>query len=334
MKSLLAFALLTAWGCSAPKQAQFTITGCDAAVTAWAGAVDWAPAPEPVLAAGEAGAWDAVDLLNPSVARWRGGWINLYSGYDGATWRTGAAFSNDGRVWRKHPAPVLEPDPATWEGGYIAANGATLALNGELRHWYQSGPRDAARIGLAISFDGLDWRKAASPVFGPGAEGAWDESAVADPNVIACGDALYLFYLGQNRFGVQRLGLARSTDGGESWQRSHLNPILETGGAGEFDEGGLGEPAVLFADRAFWMLYVGRDADERRKLGWARSDDGLRWSKTGPVLSGDQPWNEAVVCDPEWLVVDGRPLLLFGGGDTPSPDENLNGRIGVAELAP
>lgn len=328
---LAASALLLLSACSTPQQAQFTVTGCEAAAVAWSGAVDWAPAAEPVLERGPAGAWDSVDLLNPSVARWQDGWINLYSGYDGKTWRTGAAFSADGLVWRKEAAPVIEPDPASWEGDYIAANGATVAARSRLWHWYQAGPRNQTRLGLATSTDGKSWRKEPAAVLGLGAEGSWDESAVGDPYALACGEWFYLYYLGQDRFGVQRLGVARSADG-KNWQRSHRNPILETGGAGAFDERGLGEPAVLLAEDGFWMLYVGRDAAERRRLGWAHSDDGVRWAKTGPVLSGNQPWNEAVVCDPEWLIEDGRVRLLFGGGDRPSPDESLNGQVGWAEL--
>lgn len=328
---VLAASALLWCGCSAPRQAQFVVTGCEAAVVAWGGATGWAPAPDPVIKRGPAGAWDSVDLLNPSAARWQDGWINLYSGYDGETWRTGVAFSDDGVTWRKQAEPVIEPDSASWEGAYIAANGATVAARGSLWHWYQAGPRNRTRLGLATSADGLAWQKEPDAVLGPGTAGAWDESAVGDPYALACGEWFYLYYLGQDRFGVQRLGVARSPDG-KNWQRSHRNPILETGGVGDFDEGGLGEPAILVAPDGFWMLYVGRDAEERRRLGWAHSKDGVVWSKTGPVLGGDQPWNEAVVCDPEWLLGDGRARLLFGGGDRPSPDEDLNGQVGWAEL--
>lgn len=323
--------LLAVAACAPPRQAQFTVQDCQASEAAFRGAADWTPAPNPVLERGPAGAWDSMDVLNPSVARWEGGWINLYSGFDGRTWRTGVARSSDGLEWTKTADPVIEPEPATWEGDYIAGNGATVAARGMLWHWYQAGVRNAPRIGLAVSADGVSWRKFAEPALSPGAHGAWDEQAVGDPYVLACGEWFYLYYLGQDRFGVQRLGVARSADG-KSWQRSHRNPILETGGQGEFDERGLGEPAVRFADGGFWMLYVGRDAAERRKLGWARSEDGVRWQKTGPVLAGSDSWNRAVVCDPEWVELDGRVKVLFGGGNRPSPDENLNGQIGVAAL--
>ena len=327
----LALSLL---GCEAPRQAQLTLSGCAAVEAVWGGPGDWRPDPAPILEPGPPGAWDSVDALNPSVARFGNGWINLYSGFDGKVWRTGAALSDDGRHWRKaEGGPVLAPDPASWEGDYIAANGATAVRDGRLWHWYQAGPRNQTQLGLAVSDDGRAWRKDPNPVFGPGAGGAWGESGVGDPYVLACGEHFYLFYLGQNRWGVQRLGVARSSDG-RHWQRSHRNPILEPGGPGEFDERGLGEPAVLFAANEYWMLYVGRDGGERRRLGWARSADGVRWSKSGPVLAGSEGWNEAVVCDPEWVVIDGGLHVLYGGGDRPSPDENLNGRIGLARLSP
>jgi predicted GH43/DUF377 family glycosyl hydrolase len=283
-----------------------------------------------VIEPGAAGAWDAVDALNPSVVRFQGRYFNFYSGFDGKTWSTGLATSNDGRSWQKHAGnPVIRPDQA-WEGGYIAANGATLARGDVLLHWYQAGSRNRTRIGFAHSADGVEWLRAPEPVLGYGPAGSWDESAHGDPNAVACGEWIYLYYLGQNRFGTQRLGVARSRDG-MHWQKSHLNPVLETGGSGEFDERGLGEPAVFFADGAFWMLYVGRDKDEQRRIGWARSEDGVHWQKSSRpgVIAGDQPWNAAVVCDPEVLVDQGRLMILFGGGDRPSPDENLNGRIGV-----
>lgn len=326
-------ALLVFSACAPPRQAQFTLSGCAALDAVWGGPSDWEPSPDPVLEPGPAGAWDSVDALNPTIVRWRGGWLNLYSGFDGKRWRTGLARSSDGLHWHKDGSePILAPDPSSWEADYIAANGATAVRDGKLWHWYQAGPRNRTRLGLAVSGDGAAWTKDPSPVFETGAAGAWDEAAVGDPYALACGEYFYLFYLGQDRFGVQRLGVARSLDG-RHWQRSHRNPILETGGAGEFDERGLGEPAVLFARDQYWMLYVGRDASEQRRLGWARSADGVVWSKSGPILSGAQPWNQPVVCDPDWVVVDGRLQVIYGGGNRPSPDENLNGRIGLAALA-
>jgi predicted GH43/DUF377 family glycosyl hydrolase len=324
-------ALLAACGPSfGPSQARFTVGPCEALAVSGIADTNWRIAPLPLLEPGPEGSWDSVDTLNPSVVRFQNRYLNLYSGFDGKTWSTGLATSSDGLVWRKHPNnPLLRPEQ-DWEEDYIAANGSTVVRGADLLHWYQAGPRNQTRIGFAHSADGMTWERWSAAVLDYGPVGSWDEAGLGDPYAIACGEWIYLYYLGQNRRGVQRLGLARSRDG-VHWQKSHLNPLLEPGGAGEFDERGLGEPAVFFADGSFWMIYVGRDAGEQRRLGWARSDDGVIWQKTSRpgVIEGDQPWNQAVVCDPEILVDRGRLLILFGGGDRPSPDENLHGRIGV-----
>jgi predicted GH43/DUF377 family glycosyl hydrolase len=144
-----------------------------------------------------------------------------------------------------------------------------------------------------------------------------------------------MFYLGQNRLRVQRLGVAISTDG-VHWRKSHRNPLLEPGGPGAFDERGLGEPAVFSSAGEHWMLYVGRDAEERRRIGWARSTTGVDWEKAPErgLLDSPAEWAGAVMCDPSIGTIEGRPAVWFGGGSRPSPDENLDGAVGVGFLEP
>jgi hypothetical protein len=64
----------------------------------------------------------------------------------------------------------------------------------------------------------------------------------------------------------------------------------------------------------------------------ARSRDGVAWERTKLVIAGEQDWNRAVVCDPSVLVEGDQVRVWFGGGNRPSPDENLNGAIGVGTL--
>ncbi len=285
----------------------------------------------PVLQRGAAGAWDSVDVLNPSVVKVGGTYYNLYSGFDGSSWHTGLATSSDGVAWQKQGV-VLSPGPGGWESGYIAANGSLASDGQQFLYWYQAGPRGHTRIGLARSQDARTWVKHPRPVLEAGAAGGWDETAVGDPYVVRCGETFYLYYLGQNRRGLQRLGLARSTDG-IHWQKSHRNPILDTGAPGEFDEIGLGEPAVFLNSERFYMLYTGRDHQENRRIGWAQSGDGVNWEKTpADLLAGSEPWNAAVVCDPTIWPQKDQILVWFGGGKRPSPDENLDGEIGLARI--
>jgi predicted GH43/DUF377 family glycosyl hydrolase len=281
---------------------------------------------DPVLARGAPGEWDSVDALNPSVVRFRGSRWNFYSGFDGSTWRTGAAVEQDGR-WRKLGA-VLSPEG--WEGAYIAANGSAVAADGEILYWYQAG--DPPRIALARSRDGTSWTRLPRPVMETGPYGSFDQRAVADPYVIRAGERYYMFYLGQDRARRQRLGVARSSDG-VRWEKLRSNPLLELGAPGSFDELGLGEPAVWTSGGQWWMLYTGRDRLERRRIGLARSSDGVRWSKDAqfPPFDGGEAWNRMVVCDPHVELESGGPLRMwYGGGDLARPAQGLNGQIGLA----
>jgi len=292
----------------------------------------WDPLPAPVLTRGAAGEWDSVDVLNPSVVKRGAVYYLLYSGFDGGTWRTGLALSFDGLSWTKR-GQVLSPGPAAWEGAYIAANGSVLLSGDEFLYWYQAGTPPG--IGLARSRDGLRWSKAAEPVLQGGPRGSWDERGVADPYVIQVGGRYYLYYLGQDRARRQRLGVARSEDG-IHWQKLLSNPILELGGAGAFDESGLGEPAVWASQGRYWMLYTGRDRSEYRRIGQAWSSDGVRWRRlpADSVFAGTSAWNSKVVCDPSVLVDGGRLRVWYGGGDVAAPAQNLHGQIGVALLEP
>ncbi len=76
---------------------------------------------------------------------------------------------------------ILSPDPRTWEGSYIAANGSALFHENQFWYWYQAGPRERPRIGLARAADTHSWRKEPKPVLEPGPYGSWDEYGVADP---------------------------------------------------------------------------------------------------------------------------------------------------------
>jgi len=283
----------------------------------------WEARPEPVLSHG-----DASDVLNPSVVRFQNTYWNLYSEFDGKTWHTSAATSPDGFTWTKL-GRVLSPQG--WEGSYMAGNGSALVVGDEIFYWYEAG--DPLRITLARSRDGKNWSRHGEPVVPLGPPGSFDESDVADPYVIRSGDRFYLFYLGQDRARRQRLGIARSSDG-ITWEKLRSNPILELGAAGSFDEAGLGEPAVWTSGGQWWMLYTGRDRSEHRRMGLAHSIDGVRWERVPNFLiSGSNPWDSQVICDPSVeQMPDGSIRVWFGGGDVARPDQGLHGQIGVGVL--
>jgi predicted GH43/DUF377 family glycosyl hydrolase len=318
---LLVTVALVLSGCG--RYADFTLPAPESAGPA--GPFTWTASPESVLSPAD---WDSHDVLNPSVVRWRGAYWNLYSGFDGHTWHTGAAISRDGEHWEDR-GRVLSPEG--WEGTYIAANGSALVVGDELLYWYQTG--DPPRIALARSRDGAAWTKHGEAVVPLGPRGSFDERGVADPYVIRTGAEFYLFYLGQDRATRQRLGVARSSDG-VRWEKLRANPVLELGSPGGFDENGLGEPAVWSSGGWYWMLYTGRDRAERRRIGLARSRDGVNWErdlKFTPI-AGTEAWNSMVMCDPTVELTPAGVRVWFGGGDVAHPAENIHGRIGVGIL--
>lgn len=312
MKQLLLLSLLLA-GCG--RYADFTLPAPEKSGPA--GGFRWEAAAGPVLSRGE-----AVDVLNPSVVRFHDEYWNFYSEYDGKQWHTSAATSPDGANWTKL-GHVLSPP----EGSYIAANGSALVVEDEILYWYETGY--PLRLALARSLDGRTW-SLEGEVLSTGPYRSFDEIAVADPHVIRAGEYFYLYYLGQDRASRQHLGLARSRDG-ITWEKLRTNPILEGGRAGAFDEE-LGEPAVWSSGGNWWMLYTGRAHDEHRKLGLAKSDDGVHWERIPETLIAGHGWSGKVIADPSVEVQPDGVRVWFGGGDIASPDQNLHGQIGVGFL--
>jgi len=304
LKRVILFAFIS---CSCGKYANFTLPPPDAAGPK--GPFHWEASAEPVLTRGD---WDSGDVLNPSVVRFHGEYWNLYSGYDGKTWSTGLAKSSDGIHWIKE-GKILSPD---------AGNGSALVVGEQVMYWYQTGSP------VTIALSNL---KTSAIVLRTGPRGSWDEMGVADPDVIARNGEFYLYYLGMDRARRQRLGVARSRDG-VVWEKLISNPIMELGEPRAFDEMGLGEPAVWSSGGSYWMLYTGRARGEKRRIGLARSADGIHWSREPLVIEGTSDWDREVVCDPAVEVLPDRVRVWFGGGDVARPDQGLHGQIGVGVL--
>lgn len=104
------------------------------------------------------GSWESVDVLNPSVIRWNGQYYNYYSGWDGTTWRTGLATSQDGIEWeRSVDNPILDVREEEWDSSYIAANGSAVVFNDKIYYFYQGKDADTGSpaIGLAVLDEGI-----------------------------------------------------------------------------------------------------------------------------------------------------------------------------------
>jgi predicted GH43/DUF377 family glycosyl hydrolase len=150
--------------------------------------LNWKVRETPVM---ERGA--ALDVLNPSVVRWRNEYLNLYSVFDGKRWNTRVAASADGLAWTDRGEALNAG------ADYIAANGGVVEFGGELIYAYQMGVKGKTEIGLARSADGLKWVAGSRPILETGPRMSWDEISLGDPYLMVEGKTIYLFYLGEDR---------------------------------------------------------------------------------------------------------------------------------------
>ncbi len=83
------------------------------------------------------------------------------------------------------------------------------------------------------------------------------------------------------------------------WDKNEINPILQFGETGDWDESSAYMPRVIYHDNMYKMYYSGNQGDEYH-VGLATSDDGVNWVKdaTNPIILEENPgaWdvNQAV----------------------------------------
>ncbi|MBI4330439.1 MAG: hypothetical protein HY673_04060 [Chloroflexi bacterium] len=154
----------------------------------------------------------------------------------------------------------------------------------------------------------VGWQKQATPVLPLGPAGTWDSSAAANVSVVKDGSTLKMYYSGQNLAGRFQIGVATSTDGGITWSKHPGNPVVPAGSASAWDAEGVASPAVVIDGSTYKMWFMGRDASDMTRIGYATSTDGgLTWSKrTTPVLTAQHAFEAAGV---------GSPAVIKDSGD-------------------
>ena len=72
-----------------------------------------------------------------------------------------------------------------------------------------------------------------------------------------------------------------------TWTKSGSNPVLEEGGTGEWDYGGVGAACVIEDGSTYKMWYTGLHVGPWPEIGYATSPYGITWTKYGttPVLT-------------------------------------------------
>ena len=170
----------------------------------------------------------------------------------------------------------------------------------------------------------IDWTKYESnPVLIAGPDN-FDIIALGQPTVLYDEGIIKMWYPGVGDDGKARICYATSIDG-ISWTK-HITPVLDVGGAGEWDRGWMDTPEVVKVAGVYYMMYYGDTmqlpAEISSSMGMAYSDDGLTWTKSplNPVFTkaniGD--WDGTWVESPALIYdeIEEEFLMYYNGVDT------------------
>jgi hypothetical protein len=297
---------------------------------------DWTKnAGNPILVPGPSGSWDS-DAAEMGSVVFDGTMYHMwYGGQDGNAFRIGHATSTNGLLWNKEiNNPVLDVGPpGSWDDVIVYV--PCVILVGDTFHmWYDGFDGIIEQTGHATSTDGNVWIKdPLNPVLDVGPPGSWDDMQVFPMagSVIFKDNVYHMWYGGYNGASF-RIGYATSLDG-TVWVKDMLNnPVMVNGSPGSWDSHSVIPGSVLLLDDTLRMWFSGQAGDDRWRVGYATSSDGVLWVKdsvNNPVLDyGEEwSWDNFAVWDASVIIdsIDQRYKMWYTGGMI------LFGSMGYAE---
>lgn len=190
---------------------------------------DWKKEASTVLPNGEEGEWDSDFTAHGYVFEEEKKFSMLYDGSRTGDWREeiGLAQSRDLVHWVKHVKnPIFRVGIFRWEKRHVSRC-CIYKHEGTYYLYYAGHDGERECIGLAT---GTSLTKIAKRLSGPvldvGGRGAWDEKSISDPRVIRWGGKFLMFYSGIDAKGIERTGVATSSDL-IGWTKFVGNPILD-----------------------------------------------------------------------------------------------------------
>lgn len=222
-------------------------------------------AQNPVLVPGESNSWDGsviethcVILDGATFKMWYTAYNNNITDIHASI---GYATSPDGVNWQKYEGnPVMSPATQTWEG--IAVGGAQVVKIESTYHLWYVGSFDYD-IGYATSQDGITWnRYQGNPIM--------KSDGYLWPCKVVFHNSIYKMWYNQGPLSNVTINLAVSTDG-VNWTPSAVNPVLERGDQGAWDEASIGTCSIIFSDSTYKMWYEGGDNIGNYGIGYATS---------------------------------------------------------------
>jgi len=169
------------------------------------------------------------DINRPSVLLKDGIYHLWYTGqYEGKNSWIGYATSKDGKNFvRQSVKPVISPTEP-WEKVAVMCPHVIWDEKEKIfKMWYSGGEQyEPDAIGYATSRDGLYWEKHLLPVFVADKSKEWEQYKVTGCQVIKRKNDYLMFYIGFKNIDFAQIGMARSKNGIDNWERFTGNPII------------------------------------------------------------------------------------------------------------
>ena len=216
--------------------------------------------PEIVLCPNTDTDWED-DINRPSVLLKDGIYHLWYTGqYKGKNSWIGYATSTDGKNFiRKSDQPVVSPTEP-WEKVAVMCPHVIWDEKEKIfKMWYSGGEQyEPDAIGYATSKDGLHWDKRPQPVFVADPSREWENYKVTACQVIKRKNDYLMFYIGFRDIDFAQIGMARSKNGIDHWERYRDNPIISPA-EDAWDASACYKPFAI-PEKGRWMLwYNGRN---------------------------------------------------------------------------
>jgi len=216
--------------------------------------------PEIVLSPNNQTDWED-DINRPSVLIKDGIYHLWYTGqYKGKNSHIGYATSKDGKNFvRQSDKPVISPTEP-WEKVAVMCPHVIWDKKEKVyKMWYSGGEQyEPDAIGYATSKDGIRWNKRPQPVFAADSTKEFEKYKVTACQVVKRKKDYLMFYIGFSDINTARIGMARSKNGIDKWERFSGNPIISPTPGG-WDADACYKPFAI-PEKNRWMLwYNGRN---------------------------------------------------------------------------
>jgi len=229
------------------------------AVSTSADGMNWTM-PEIILGPNSETDWED-DINRPAVVSKDGLYHLWYTGqYKGQHSWIGYAVSEDGKNFvRQSDTPVLSPTEPWEKVAVMCPHVIWDEQETIFKMWYSGGEQyEPDAIGYATSKDGLHWNKHLQPVFVADPSKEWEQYKVTACQVIKRYNDYLMFYIGFRDIDFAQIGMARSKNGIDNWERFAGNPIIMPA-KDMWDESATYKPFAIQAEDRWMLWYNGRN---------------------------------------------------------------------------